>query len=133
MVDMYESENTANAANRMGITDWSYHLQEQSSRKFVVNQRSVCDHTSGTADIGNKQSNQGKRQLRAPRGDSPWEGQSWRPRGLALSVQLSLKFQWKSLLIEKRGVEMEVNWDKETASLDQLVHSDNVSWASGRG
>ena len=133
MVDMYESENTANAANRMGITDWNYHLQEQSSRKLVVNQRSVCDHTSGTADIGNEQSNQGKQQLRAPRGDGTWKGQAGRPRGLALSVQLSLKFWWKSLLIEKRGVEMEVNWDKVTASLDQLVHSDNVSWASGRG
>ena len=47
MVDMYKSENTA---NRMVFTD---HLQEQSSRKFVVNQRSACDHTSGTADIGN--------------------------------------------------------------------------------
>ena len=33
MVDMYKSENTA---NRMVFTD---HLQEQSSRKFVVNQR----------------------------------------------------------------------------------------------
>ena len=47
MVDMYKSENTA---NRMVFTD---HLQEQSSRKFVVNQRSACDHTSGTADAGN--------------------------------------------------------------------------------
>ena len=50
-----------------------------------------------------------------------------------VSLQLSLKFQWKSLLIDKRGVEMEINWDKETASLDQLVHGDSVFWASGRG
>ena len=53
MVDMYTSENTDNTANRMVITDWNYNLQKQSSRKFVVNQRSACDHTSGTADVGN--------------------------------------------------------------------------------
>ena len=66
-------------------------------------------------------------------GDGPWKGQAGRPHGLVASLQLSLKFQWKSLLVEKRGVEMEVNWDKEAASFDQQVHSDSVSWASSRG
>lgn len=90
---MYKSQNTANTANRTVFTD---HLQEQSSRKFVVNQRSVRDHTSGT----NRETKEATAE--SPRGDGPWKGQAGRPHGLVASLH-SLKFQWKSLLVEKRG------------------------------
>ena len=62
----------------MIIIDWNYHLQEQSSRKAVVSQRSVRDQPPGTADLGNYcQKKPKKTTAESPKMKWPLEGSGW--------------------------------------------------------
>lgn len=87
-------------ADKMATIDWNGHLQEHSLRQVIVNRRSYQDALPGIVDIGTYcQKKPRQTTAESPKMERELEGHTGRSHSSVAAVRLSLKFQWKILLL----------------------------------